>query len=111
MALQETIIEDRPDFRRVEFTDAGGGYELTCDWHLAQAVGAFKGIQFYFRAKHGEWEFETEDEFGHSYPPNDLRNFVRRIRFDASPTNAMSIDWAAQLIGKCLSEIQARFVC
>ena len=62
--LQEEIVESRLGFHQATFPEVGGGYELTVSYNLAQAVGDFDGIDFYFRAKGGVWEFQTESKDG-----------------------------------------------
>jgi hypothetical protein len=108
MALEESILERRPGFQRASFPEVGGGYELTAQWPLVQAAGDFAGIDFYFRAKHGEWEFETEDKVGHSFPPGDPNHFVRRGTYDPAKPGAMSLDWSLRILRKCFEEFWER---
>ena len=106
--LQEDILESRPGFHRASFPEVGGGYELTASWPLVQAVGDFDGIDFYFRAKYGEWEFQTEDKQGHLFPEGHPSYFVRRGTYDEKKPNAMTIDWSLRILRKCFIEFWDR---
>lgn len=106
--LQVHILESGPGFQRASFQDVGGGYELTVVRPLAQAVGDFAGIDFYFRAKDGEWEFETQDKQGHAFPAEDPNHFVRRGTYDEKKPNAMTVEWSLRILRKCLGEFRDR---
>ena len=106
--LQGNVLESRPDFHRASFTKVGGGYELTASWALVQAIGDFAGIDFYFRAKYGEWEFETEDEHGHAFPEGHPNRFVRRGTYDQKKPNAMTVEWSLCILRRCLGEFWDR---
>ena len=80
--VREDILESSRGLHRASFPEVGGGYELTASSSLVQAVGDFDGIDFYFRAKYGEWEFQTEDKQGHSFPGGHANFFVRRGTYD-----------------------------
>jgi hypothetical protein len=75
--LAEDVIEQGPGFMRAQLSEVGGKYDLTCSHLLVQAVGQCSGVGFYFRAKYGDWEFETEDEHGYPFPEGDPRRFAR----------------------------------
>ncbi|QDT48179.1 hypothetical protein Pan258_22190 [Symmachiella dynata] len=102
--LKEDIIESRPGFHHASFSEVGGGYELTTSWPTAQAVGEFDGIDFYFRAKYGEWEFQTENKEGHLFPEEHPNYFVRRGTYDEKKPNAFSNEWSLRILQKCLVE-------
>src|SRR5262245_61182002 len=102
MYLTEEITEEREGYRKVNLPEIDGYYELTCSACLVQALGACSGIAFYFRAKYGEWEFETHDEHGHPFAPGDARRFLLREKYDEAKPGAMGVDWAARIIGRCL---------
>jgi hypothetical protein len=102
--LTEEIIEQAPGLLRVKLPDVGGEYELTCSPVLVQAVGKCAGVDFYFRAKHGRWEFETEDEFGHSFAENDPLRFKLTDRSDHKKPGAMGMNWSARLLRRCLAK-------
>ena len=106
--LQEEILESRAGLHRAAFPEVGGGYELTASWHLVQAVGDCSGIDFYFRAKHGEWEFETEDKQGHAFPEGHPNHFVRRGAYDQAQPNAMTVEWSLQILRRCIGEFWNR---
>ena len=78
--IAEDIIEQSASLLRVQLPEVAGEYELTCSPLLVQAVGHCSGVDFCFRAKHGNWEFETEDEQGHPMPEGDSRRFARGLR-------------------------------
>ena len=71
--LLEEVIEQGPGLLRVSLPEVDGEYELTCSLILSQAVGTCLGVDSYFRVKHGEWEFETQNEQGHPFPEGDPR--------------------------------------
>jgi hypothetical protein len=102
--LIEEIIEQDGCLRRVNLPEVGGDYELTCSPVLVQAVGSTCGVDFYFRAKYGEWEFETEDKHGHPFPEGDPRRFVRRDYYDETKPGAMRVEWAARILRRCLAQ-------
>jgi hypothetical protein len=102
--LAEDIIEQTLGLLRVELPEVGGEYELTCSPFLVQAVGQCSGVDFYFRAKYGEWEFETEDEQGHPFHEGDSRRFTRGGSYDTRKPGAMGIEWAARILRRCLAE-------
>jgi hypothetical protein len=102
--LAEEIIEQTPYVLRVQLPEVGGEYELTCSCSLVQAVGQCSGMDFYFRAKHSRWEFETEDQHGHPFPEKDSRRFTRLGTYDPQKPGAMSIEWAARILRRCLAE-------
>ncbi|MFT3882433.1 MAG: hypothetical protein QM703_22625 [Gemmatales bacterium] len=102
--LREDILEARTGLHRVFFTEVRGGYELTASWHLVQAVGDLNEIGFYFRAKHGEWKFETQDKQGHVFHNEHPNHFVRRGMYDQMKPNAMTIEWSSRILRKCLGE-------
>jgi hypothetical protein len=102
--LAEEIIERSPGLLRVKLPEAGGEYELTCSPSLVQAVGECAGVNFYFRAKYGNWEFETENQHGHAFPEGDPRRFALIDRYDQSKAGAMGMEWAARLLKRCLAE-------
>lgn len=106
--LQEDILESRAGVHRACFPEVGGDYELTADWSLVQAVGDIAGIDFYFRAKHGRWEFETEDKQGHPFPEGDPNHFVRRGKYDEKAPDAMTVEWSLRILRKCLGEFWDR---
>ncbi|QDU42645.1 hypothetical protein Mal52_11120 [Symmachiella dynata] len=102
--LQEEIIESRPGFHRASFPEVGGEYELTTSWPMAQAFGEFDGIDFYFRAKYGAWEFETENKQGHSFPNEHPNYFVSRGTYDEKKPNVFSNEWSLRILRKCFVE-------
>ena len=102
--LTEEVVEEGPSHLRAKLPDVAGEYELTCSPFLVQAVGKCCGVDFYFRAKYGEWEFETWDEHGHLFPEGDPRRFVLRDSFDKAKPGAMGLDWAARLLRRCLAK-------
>jgi hypothetical protein len=106
--LQEDILESRPGLYRASFPQVGGGYELTACWPLVQAVGDFNGIDFYFRAKGGEWEFQTENKQGHLFPDGHPNHFLRRGSYDEAKPNAMTIEWSLRILKKCFVEFWDR---
>jgi len=108
MPLDEEIVEQGPGRLRVSLPEVGGGYELTSSRPMAQATGDCCGVRFYFRAKHGEWEFETEDDHGHSFPAGDARAFALRGAYDENKPNSMEVEWARRLLRQCLAEFWNR---
>ena len=100
----EEVIEQAPGLLRVRLPAVDGEYELTYSPSLVQAVGECSGVDFCFHAKHGSWEFETEDEHGHCFPEGDPRRFVLSGRYDKSKPEAMGMEWAARLLRSCLAE-------
>jgi hypothetical protein len=104
VCLTENILEQSPGLLRVSLPEVGGGYELTCSPFLVQAVGDCCGVSFVFWAKHGEWEFQVEDERGHAFPAGDRRRFVRREPYDADKPGALGLEWAARILRSCLVE-------
>ena len=94
--------EVRPGFWNVTFLNVKGGYELTGP-HPVQAVGSIAGVDFYFRAKSGHWEFETNDERGWLFPIDDKRGFQRRGRCLDGDT--MPYQKAAEIIAACATEL------
>jgi hypothetical protein len=102
--LAEEIMEQAPSLLRVKLPEVDGEYELTCSPCLVQAVGECSGVDFYLRAKHGRWEFETEDEQGHPFPEKDPRRFVLLGRYDERKPGTMGMEWAARLLRRCLAE-------
>ena len=102
--LAEEVVERAPGLLRVSLPEVGGSYELTCSPLLVQAVGDCDGVDFYFRAKYEEWEFETEDERGHPFPEGDPRRFVRRDYYDAAKPGSMGVELAARILRRCLAE-------
>jgi hypothetical protein len=61
-------------------------------------------VAFYFRAKNGRWEFETEDEVGHPFPENDPRRFQLADSYDKKKPGAMGMKWAARLLRRRLAK-------
>jgi hypothetical protein len=104
MTLVEEVIEQDPGLLRVTFPEAGGGYELTCSPDFAQAVGDCCGVDFYFRAKYGKWEFETEDKQGHAFPEGDPHHFICRGSYDRRKPGGMRMQWVARILRQCLAE-------
>ncbi|MFO0959014.1 MAG: hypothetical protein U0800_16565 [Isosphaeraceae bacterium] len=102
--LAEEMVEQTPGFLRVRLPEVEGEYELTCSSSLVQAVGECCEVDFYFRAKHGYWQFVTQDKQGHSFPVKDLRRFVLEGRYEESKPGAMSMAWSARLLRRCLAE-------
>ena len=102
--LAEEMVERGPGLLRVKLPEVSGKYELTCSPALVQAVGSCAGVDFYFRAKYEEWEFETEDEQGHPFLDGDPRQFVRRDYYDSAKTGAMEVEWAARILRRCLAQ-------
>lgn len=102
--LAEDVLEQAPGLLRVQFPEVGGDYELTCSPALVQAVGRCCDVDFYFRAKYGEWEFESEDEHGRPFPEGDLRRFARAGTFDEEKPGAMDVEWARRILRRCLAE-------
>jgi hypothetical protein len=80
--LAEEVLEDSAGKRTVRLLEIEGGYELWGNSFLMQGNGTCLGISFTFHAKYGQWEFETETEVGHLFPPDDPRRFVRHGEFD-----------------------------
>lgn len=108
LELKEEILESRPGVYRACFPEVGGEYELTADWSVVQAVGDVAGIDFYFRAKHGRWEFETEDSQGHPFPEGHPNHFVRCGKYDREEPKAMTVEWSLSILRKCLGEFWDR---
>ena len=106
--LEEQILETRPGYHRATFPQVGGGYELTASWPLVQAVGDFCGVDFYFRAKYGQWEFQTEDKHGYAFPEAHPNYFVRRGTYDEKKPNAMTVEWSLRILRKCLVDFWDR---
>jgi hypothetical protein len=104
MIITENVIEQKPGLLRVDLPDCDGSYELTCSPLLVQAVGDCFGIAFYFGAKHGDWEFETEDEVGHPFPEGDARRFMEKGRYDIAKPGVMGLEWSARLLRRCLEQ-------
>lgn len=102
--LEENIVHSSPGHLRGAFPDVDGEYELSCSAFLAQATGRCSDFDFCFWAKHGEWEFEVVDQFGHSFPMEDQRRFIGRGSYDRSKPGVLSLEWAAEIIRKCISE-------
>jgi hypothetical protein len=102
--LAEEIIERTAGLLRVKLPEADGEYELTCSPSLVQAVGECAGVNFYFRAKYGNWEFETEDQHGHAFPKGDPTRFALIDCYDQSKAGAMGMESAARLLRRCLAE-------
>ena len=79
-------------------------YELWGEYPV-QALGEIRGRDFYFRAKHSEWEFEVADADGVLPSDGGEDEFVRRGKHpDASH---MPHDEAASLIESFLREYAA----
>jgi hypothetical protein len=108
MPLDEAILEQGPGILRVSFPEVGGGYELKSSRPMAQAMGDCCGVKFYFRAKHGEWEFETEDVRGQPFPAADARAFAMRGAYDDNKPTVMEVEWARRLLRQCLAEFWNR---
>ncbi len=109
MFLTEQVIEQKPGFLRVAFPEVDCQYKLTCDWLLVQASGECCGVAFYFRAKYGEWEFETQDERGGPFPTCDSRYFILRDCYDKNKPGAMGLEWAARILRRCIEKWALRF--
>jgi hypothetical protein len=106
--LEEQLLESRPDYHRAAFVEVGGEYELTGGWPLVQAVGDFDGIAFGFRAKHGEWTFETETSAGHLFPMDHPHYFIRQGTYDPRKPQALTLEWALPVLRKCCWEFWNR---
>ena len=99
--LAETVLDEEAGFRRVAFTEVSGGYELEwIDGYFGQAVGDCWGIVFSFHAKHGSWDFATEDETGHPFPPEHPSAFRRSGRY-----KALTMEWTIRTLQRCLAEM------
>jgi hypothetical protein len=97
MFLIEEVIEQTPAFLHVSLTEVDGFYRLTCSPSLVQAFGEACGIEFSFRAKNGEWEFEVLDRSGDP--------FLRLADvYDESKPGGMGMDWSARLLRRCLEK-------
>jgi hypothetical protein len=84
--------------------DLGIEYDLWGEYPV-QALGQIRGREFYFRAKHSEWEFEVADADGVLPSDGGKPEFVRRGKHpDASH---MPHDEAASLIDSFLREYTA----
>tara|TARA_R110002095_G_scaffold1604_7_gene7909 strand:- start:85 stop:375 length:291 start_codon:yes stop_codon:yes gene_type:complete len=83
------------------FLNVEGEYELS-GGYLLQCVGVIHKIDFYFRAKDQEWEFETNDEKGWLFPADDRRAFQREGRYKQS--NGLPNENAAEIIAACAGE-------
>lgn len=98
--LKEKIVEQNPVLLRVTLPDDKGDYELTLSPVLIQAVGCCCGTDFYFRIKHGQWEFEAQDKQGHAFAENDPKHFTQSGPYEGPMHN----DWAVIVLRQCLSE-------
>jgi hypothetical protein len=84
--------------------DLGIEYNLWGEYPV-QAMGEVRGREFYFRAKHDEWEFEVADASGVLPSDGGKPEFVRRGKHaDAS---YMPHDEAAKLIESFVREYTA----
>lgn len=108
MELEEEMLESGTGVHRASFLDVEGEYELTTGWPITQAVGNLEGVDFYFRAKNGEWEFQTVDKNGHSFPGGHPYYFVRRGMYDEAKPNALTIEWSLRKLRKCIGEFFRR---
>lgn len=97
--------EIRTGVWNVTFLNAKGDYELTGP-HPVQGVGSICGVDFYFRAKSNEWEFETNDPKGWLYPEGDIQAMQRRGRCESADT--MPLEKAAQTICECVTEFVSK---
>lgn len=102
--LEEVIVHASPGLLQGAFPEVEGEYELSCSTFLAQATGHCSDFDFCFWAKHGEWEFEVVDQFGHPFPADDQRRFLRRGSYDQDKPGVMSLEWAAEVLRRCISE-------
>lgn len=89
----------------VEFSNAEGEYELTGPYPI-QAVGNVQQIDFYFRARGSQWEFETNDEKGRLFPADDRRAF--HSRGPVREWDTLTLQTAAEIIAKCVAEFISR---
>ena len=102
--LREHVERESEYVRCAKFLDVEGSYELEITpGYFAQAVGSCCGVDFYFRGKYGEWEFETQNEVGHPFPPDDPFRFSRTGEY-----KAVTITWATRCLQNCLAEMCMR---
>ncbi|MCA9015457.1 MAG: hypothetical protein KDA77_09035 [Planctomycetaceae bacterium] len=94
-------IENQNGTWNVRFLNVEGEYELS-GGYLLQCVGVIHEIDFYFRAKDQEWEFETNDEKGWLFPAADRRAFQRQGRYKQN--NGLPNEKAAEIIAACVAE-------
>ena len=97
--------EPHPGMWIVEFSNVDGGYNLTGPYPV-QGVGTVQGVDFCFRAKGDEWEFETNDERGWLFPGDDKRAFQRRG--PCKNGEEMPHQKAAKIIADCVTEFAAQ---
>ena len=105
MILRWEHTEPRSGVWNVKFSNVDGDYELTGS-HPVQAVGAVQQVDFYFRAKGNEWEFETNDERGWLFQADDKRAFQRRGQ--CKDGNVLPHREAAKIIADCVAEFLAQ---
>jgi hypothetical protein len=102
--LQERIDQEGECLRRATLVDIQGDYELTVTPdYFAQGVGSICGVDFYFGAKYGDWEFETQDQFGHAYAATHPLWFRRTGKH-----GTITLAWAAGCLRDCLAEISEK---
>lgn len=99
--MREIIHKKRLGFLEVSIPNFGY-YELTCSPSLSQAIGGCMGVNFYFRAKQGEWEFATEDDQGNTLAAGDPHHFLLRGTFNEYEHDAMGTDACARIMRQCL---------
>ena len=92
-------------FWNVTFLNVSGGYELSGPYPL-QGVGTVQDVDFYFRASHDDWEFETNDEKGWLFPGDDKRAFQRSGKYTGA--GEMPHREAAEIIAACVTELVAQ---
>jgi hypothetical protein len=85
-------------------SDLGVEYELWGEYPV-QALGEIRGRDFYFHAKHYEWEFEIADAAGRLPSDGGKPEFVRRGKHPNA--SYMPHDEAASLIDSFLREYAA----
>ncbi|PQO44727.1 hypothetical protein C5Y93_18360 [Blastopirellula marina] len=93
--------EAYPGLWLVTFANVEGEYELSGPFPV-QGVGSVQGTDFYFRARNYAWEFETNDETGGLFSPNDRRAFQRSSLFPKA--DSMPFSQAATIIAHCVGE-------
>lgn len=100
-SLCEQVERETEYSRCAKFTEVEGSYELeVTPGYFAQAVGTCCGVNFYFRGKYGEWEFETETEAGHPFPADHPFHFSCKGKY-----RTVNMAWATRCLQNCLAEM------
>lgn len=87
--IQETIVD----------ASLGLDYELTGSMPV-QGVGTIGGREFYFRARHSNWEFEVADDLG-NLPSDAGGNSVFHVSGRFRLADEMSAGDAVKIIAAC----------